>query len=96
MPNASCIASRRSGVRPGPASTRIEERSRVVSPARRASMSAACVGISSTYVQRCSSISRSASSGFQRLSSTPVRAVEQHREVAEDQAADEAELDDDR
>ena len=59
-------------------------------------MSAACVGIARTYVQRCSSISRSASSGFQRLSRTPGRAVEQHREVAEDEAADEAELDDGR
>ena len=57
-------------------------------------MSAACVGIARTYVQRCSSIRRSASSGFQRLSRTPVAPLQQHGQVAEDEPADEAELDD--
>ena len=49
----------------------MEDRSRVVACAA-SSVSAACVGISSTYEQRCSSISRSASSGSHRPISTPV------------------------
>ena len=49
----------------------MDERSRSVCSAARI-MSVACVGIASTYVHPCASISRSASSGSQRLSSTPV------------------------
>ena len=57
-------------------------------------MSVACVGIASTYVQRCASISRSASFGVPAAEQDAGRALQQHGQVAEDEPADEAELDD--
>ena len=69
---------------PGAASTRIEDRSRSVC-ARGVDMSAACVGIAARSVQRCCSISLSARVGLPAVDEHAGGAVEQDRQVAEDE-----------